>query len=495
MLFELGTVDAIVLGVVLLIAVAIGVLSGRKNRDAETFLVGGRDLPWWAILGSIVATETSTATVLSLPGDSYAGNGFRWLHLTFGLVLGRILVVRFLLPLYFKRRLLTAYEVLDERLGKAVKTAASMMFMVTRNLSDGLRLYLAAVVVQTLLGWSLTSSVIVMGLVTIVYTAIGGLRSVVWNDCVQFVIYMIGGVAAVMILAQAIPGGLSAIYQFADQTGRLTMFDLRFDFAEPLNFWGGLLGGAVLTIGTHGTDQIMVQRYLSARSQKEAGRAIIGSAFVVMIQFALFLWIGVSLACFFANTNSVAPEKPDQVFAYFIVHHFPVNYGLIGLMLAAILAAAMSTLSSSLSASSSALLNDLYVPFVKRRRGTEPNGRSLLRTSQAMTILFGIIQMGIAIWASQLDQTVVTSALTIAGFAAGLLLGVFLLGLFCPKISQRSVFLGLAIAVIVLVLVSFQIKNEAGKAIIAWTHLATVGAFTTVVVARISEAVSPSRNT
>ena len=159
MLFDLGTIDVVVLLVLLLVAIAIGVVSGRKNNDAESYLLGDRNLPWWAILGSIVATETSTATVLSIPGDAFAGTGFRWLQFTMGLVIGRAIVVKFLLPLYFQGKLLTAYQVLDERLGSTIKTAASLLFLVTRNIGDGLRLYLAAVVLQTLLGWSLTSSV------------------------------------------------------------------------------------------------------------------------------------------------------------------------------------------------------------------------------------------------------------------------------------------------------------------------------------------------
>ncbi|MCC9599140.1 sodium/solute symporter [Stieleria sp. JC731] len=490
MLTQLGSLDLIVLVGVMLISLAIGVWSGRKNKDAESYLVGGRSLPWWAILGSIVATETSTATVLSLPGDAYSGAGFRWLQFTFGLVIGRVVVVKYLLPLYFQGQLLTAYQILDERLGKLIKTAASLLFLLTRNIGDGLRLYLAAVVLQALLGWSLGASVFVMGIVTILYTTIGGLRSVVWNDCVQFVIYMIGGVAAVFILVDLVPGGFAAITHFANESGRMVIFDLQFDLSEPLNVWGGVLGGAVLTIGTHGTDQIMVQRYLGARSERDAGRAVVLSAFVVMAQFALFLWIGVALAAFFDQSHSVAPEAADKVFAYFIVNHFPQNVGLIGLMLAAILAAAMSTLSSSLSASSSALLNDFYFPLRSKWNLPTPKSGQVLKTTRLMTVGFGCLQMLIAIWASQWDSTVVTSALKIAGFSAGLLLGVFGLGVFRPGISQRSVLVGASVATAILVWLSFWLKNAAGEAMVAWTYLATIGASTTYLVALVSEALT-----
>ncbi|MCP4857570.1 MAG: transporter, partial [Fuerstiella sp.] len=213
---DLGIVDIVVLSSLLLAAIFVGFWSGRKNNDVESYLLGGRSLPWWAILGSIVATETSTATVLSIPGAAYGEVGMRWLQIAMGYVLGRAVVVRVFLPLYFKGKLFTAYQVLDQRFGSATKTAASLLFLVTRNLGDGLRLFLAGLVVHTLLGWPFAWSVVAMGAVTIVYTVFGGLRSVVWNDCIQFVIYMLGGAAAVIIIANCLPGGWNQLWTFAE---------------------------------------------------------------------------------------------------------------------------------------------------------------------------------------------------------------------------------------------------------------------------------------
>lgn len=482
---DLGIVDVVVLTSLLLAAIGIGFWSGRKNNDVESYLLGGRSLPWWAILGSIVATETSTATVLSIPGVAYGEVGMRFLQIAMGYVLGRAVVIRVFLPLYFKGKLFTAYQVLDQRFGHATKTAASLLFLVTRNLGDGLRLFLAGLVVHTLLGWPFAWSIVAMGVVTIVYTVFGGLRSVVWNDCIQFVIYMFGGAAAVIIIASKLPDGWNQLWRFAQSSGKSRVFEFGFSISGAYNIWAGLIGGAVLTIGTHGTDHMMVQRYLSARSESEAGRAVFLSSFVVLLQFALFLFIGVELACFYSLEDNVGPDEADQVFAHFIVHSFPQNTGLIGLMLAAILSAAMSTLSSSLNASASALLNDFYLPICE----TSPTPERQLKFSRWSTVIFGIGQIGIGIWAITLDDTVVDNALTIAGFSAGLLLGIFCLGVLSRRAGQAAALTGATAGLAVLLIVQFILPNTGLK--IAWPWLALIGSTTTIVVGELTAVFFP----
>lgn len=474
-----GMIDVVVLSVLLLAAIMVGVWSGRRNPDVESYLLGSRSLPWWAILGSIVATETSTATVLSIPGAGYGEVGMRWLQIAMGYVLGRSVVVRVFLPLYFEGRLFTAYQVLDRRFGGATKTMASLLFLVTRNLGDGLRLFLAGLVVHTMLGWPFEVSVIAMGAVTILYTVAGGLRSVIWNDCIQFVIYMLGGAAAVLFIVGRIPGGWSQLWEFAESSGKSQLFEFTFSISDPYNIWAGLIGGAVLTIGTHGTDHMMVQRYLSARSRRDAGRAVFLSSFVVLIQFALFLFIGVELACFYSVHSIVPPAEADQVFAHFIVHCFPQNTGLIGLMLAAILSAAMSTLSSSLNASASALLNDFYLPLCR----TPPEPAFQLRLSRILTVIFGILQIWIGIQAIQLEKTVVHNALTIAGFSAGVLLGIFSLGVFSRRAGQAAALTGAAAGLAILLFVQFKAPDLGWN--IAWPWLAVIGSVTTFLVGEV----------
>ncbi|MCO8122129.1 sodium:solute symporter [Stieleria sp. TO1_6] len=487
MAVELGWIDGLVLVGLLGVAIAIGFITGRKNTTTESYLLGSRSLPWWAILGSIVATETSTATVLSLPGVGYGETGMRWLQIALGFVLGRTIVVMVFLPLYFDGKLMSAYQVLEKRLGSKVKSFASLLFLVTRNLGDGLRLYLAGAVLEAVFHWPFVQCVVVVGSVTILYTFFGGLRSVIWNDCIQFVIYVIGGIAAVAILIHLIPGGWSEIWSFAGRTDRSVLFNPEFSLSNPYNLWAGLIGGAVLTIGTHGTDHMMVQRYLSARSQQDAGRAVFLSSIVVVVQFALFLWIGVQLACFYSHYPLTDSIKPDKVFAHFIVDHFPKNVGLIGLMLAAILAAAMSTLSSSLSASVSALVNDFYVPL-KRQPVSD---RQLLRVSRWMTVGFGVLQIAVSIWANTLDESVINNALKIAGFSAGILLGLFALGIARRRASQTAVLIGAVAGIVVLVTVSFILKTPEGADRVAWPWLALIGSTTTFAVGSLAGFVFP----
>jgi solute:Na+ symporter, SSS family len=482
----LGAVDVALLTASLLIVVAVGLRASARTRSLDDYLLGDRDLPGWAILGSIVATETSTATVLSVPGVAFGPTGMRFLQIAFGYIAGRVLVRHLLLPLYFQGRLFSAYHVLGRRFGPGGTRMASTLFLVARNLGDGLRLFLTAVVLQQLAGWSFGAGVLVTGGVTILYTYFGGMRSVVWNDCLQFAIYTAGAIAAVFVIAGHIPGGWPALWQFGGLHDKFRIIDPRLSWDQPYTLWAGLVGGAVLTMGTHGVDQMLVQRYLSARSQTDAGRAVVLSGFVVLLQFALFLFIGVELACYYAGRPEVVFARSDQVFAHFIVHEFPRNTGLVGLLLAAILAAAMSTLASSLNSSASAVMNDFYL----LGRRTPPDGPRTLALTRRLTLVFGLVQIGIGYWATHLASAVVDNALTIAGFVAGLLLGLFGLATLTETVGGRSAAWGVAIGFVVLVGLQFGAPT-AGWPRVAYPWLAVVGSATTFTAGWLAERVRP----
>lgn len=494
---QLGWLDILVLVAYFGTAVVVGLWGVGKSKNIEAFLLGDRNLPWWAILGSIVATETSGVTVLSVPGHGVGQVGMRFLQIALGYIVGRAIIVYVLLPLYFRGQLLTAYEVLHERFGGLMQRVASLLFLVARNLGDGLRLFLVAIVLQELAGIDLAWSVIVMGVISTAYTFVGGMRSVVWNDCIQFVVYVAGGIIAVFVIAGQVSGGFDEILRFAQETGKLTIFDMKWSWTQPYTFWTSLIGGAVLTVGTHGTDHSMVQRYLSARSQRDAGCALLASGFVVLAQFALFLFIGIELACFFAQ-HPLPPGlelKPDRYFAHFIVHHYPVNTGLIGLMLAAILA---SNLSSSLSASAAAVVNDFYVPW----RKTAESGELLLLT-RIMTIVFGVIQIALGIGAQTVasgrDTIVVDAALTIASFVFGLLLGVFALGVFTRRVGTGHALCGLFTGLALLLFLQFGLPAMTQSADlpkgfqIAFPWLAVIGAGITFLVGSLVSFLVPQR--
>ncbi len=434
---SVGAVDLGILLIYLAGVVALGLWIGRGARNVADYMVGGRDLPWWVILFSIVATETSTVTFLSIPGFAY-GRDMAWLQLPLGYVIGRFVVAFVLLPHYFKGSLYTAYEVLDRRFGGAAKQAASALFIVTRSLADGLRLFLSAIVLQEMTGVPLHWAVVAMGLATIVYTFFGGMRAVLWTDLVQFVIYVAGALVAFGIILRRLPGGWGQLLEMGEAGGKLRLFDLNFDWTEPYCLWAGLLGGMVLTIGTHGVDQMVVQRYLSARGLSDARRALWVSGFVVLGQFALFLLIGVGLWCFYElYPLAEAFERNDRVFARFILDNIPV--GLLGLLLGAVFAAAMSTLSSSLNSCATAAANDFVFPA----RGDSISPARKLRVTRALTAVFGLVQIAVGIGGQWVRASVVNSVLGIAGFTTGIVLGVFFLGIFTRRVGQRAALAGL----------------------------------------------------
>ena len=474
MTLAIDGIDVTILILYLAAVVVFGLWVGRGQRDATGFLLGGRNLPWWGVLLSIVATETSTVTFLSVPGVAFAlGGDLTFLQLTIGYIIGRFIIVFLFLPHYFRGDLFTAYEVLDRRFGGTTKKTASVLFLITRNLADGLRLFLTAIVLQHVIGLELWLCVVAIGVLTIIYTFVGGMKSVVWNDCIQFFVYIAGALLAGGVILAGLPGGWSELAAFASDEGKFQLFNFSLDPTVPYTFWSGIFGGIFLTLATHGTDQLMVQRYLAAGSRKLAARALAASGFVVCGQFALFLLIGVGLACFYnVNPPDVPFERADEVFSRFIVDHLPV--GIVGITLAAVFSAAMSTLSGSLNSSAAAAVNDLYLPTFKEK----PSPKHVLAVSRWLTIFFGIIQIGVGIGGQYVTDTIVASVLAIAGFTTGAILGVFFLGTLTKRVSQKAALIGLVTGLAVMSYVAFRTD-------IAWPWFAIIGSavtFTTGIV-------------
>jgi SSS family transporter len=473
---ELSAIDLAVLAATLLIAAGAGLLLGRRAGSAKAYLAGERDLPWGALLLSIVATETSSVTFLSVPGEAWAGD-LRFLQLPLGYVLGRIAVARWLLPLYFAGDALTAYEVLGRRFGSGVKQATSALFLVMRTLGDGVRLWLTAVPLQLLSGWSLPTSIAVMAGVTVAYCWFGGVRAVVWTDVVQFVIYVAGGVLALWVAAGDV--GWGEVFSRAAAAGKLRVVDLGISPLSALTdanlLLAGLIGGAFLTLATHGTDQLMVQRYLAARSLGDARRAVVASGFVVLAQFALFLVLGLALHAWLLHHPADRELKSDQVFPWFIQHRLAELPGAVGLLLGAVFAVSMSTLSSSLSASASTLVNDWLRPVSGTRssdppaKGTLHEGRADLRVARVATLAFALLQAGVALLADRLESNALRTVLQIASFTSGLVLGLFFLARACgplpagqsPPANERRA-----------ALLAFFIALAAMTAIWNWTPIA-----------------------
>lgn len=447
-------IDVAIIAAYIVGTTLLGIWLGKGGNSTNDFFLGSKNLPTWALLLSIVATETSTVTFLSVPGLAFKeGGNFGFLQLALGYIVGRVLVRMFLIPLYFQNDNATAYEVFQRSFGSSTRRLASLFFLIARTLGDGLRLFLTALALQQVMQLPFEVSVAILAVATAIYALFGGVRSVVWNDCLQFGVYMAGAAIALSVIMMRLPGGTEQYIQFASETGRLRLFD--FELFPPqgqLSLWAGLLGGAMLSLATHGADQLIVQRYLCAKDQRSAGWALLWSGPIVFAQFALFLAIGVGLACYFTEFDPTKVSIPgDQALATFIVGELPL--GIRGIILAAVFAAAMSTLSSSVNSTSSSLLQD----FGRQTWNELPEERRLL-LARAFTLLFTLAQAVVAVVAfrGHFADTVVNQALAIAGFSAGLLLGLFFVALVIGRVSGILANIGLLTGALVITFVAFQ---------------------------------------
>jgi solute:Na+ symporter, SSS family len=459
----------------------LGVYFTRKQKDLRTYFVGGRNVGWFMILMSIVATETSAVTFLSVPGVAFNPNGgnLTFLQLAFGYVIGRCVVAWFLLPQYMRGDLFSAYELLRLRFNPTVQRVASGLFLATRTVADGLRIFLTALLLQYV-GWGVGPAILVVGVVTIVYTYLGGMKAVIWTDLVQFVIKITGAALAGGFVLYLLPGGWETFVAQGEAAGKFKLIDLAFDPTSDANLWAGVIGGAVFSMASHGADQLMVQRYLCARSLPQARLALVLSGFVIGVQFLLFLGVGIGMDLL--NRQGLFPQatgaKRDEVFGLFIVSQLPT--GVVGVLVAAVLAAAMSTLSSSLNSSANAFITDFYRPL----RPGHPEGWYVL-LSRIMTAVWGVAQMGVAFVALEAgsDESVVKRVLAVAGFTTGLLLGLFVLGSLRRPVRSGAALAGMVCgfaAVLAVWLPSLPVFD--GKPILAWPWFAPLGAGTTVLV-------------
>ena len=330
----------------------------RGQKNIRDYFLGGRTAPWWAIACSIVATETSTLTIISTPGIAFGGNlGF--LQIVLGYLIARIILCIVLIPQYFQGEFYTAYQLLEKRFGRRMRSAAAVVFLVTRAVAEGVRISAIGKVVSVAFGTGDRISILIVAFLTLIYTFEGGMRAVIWTDVIQFLLYLTGSVAAFFLLLHKIPGGWSEVTQVAAASGgKFTIFNFAFSLTQSYTFWAGILGGTFLTMASHGTDQTMVQRLLAARNERDSKTALLASGVMVFVQFALFLVLGVMLFVYAQGGGLQIPAgDPDRIFPWFIVHGMPV--GLVGLVLASIFAIAMSNASGSLNSLASSSIIDL----------------------------------------------------------------------------------------------------------------------------------------
>ncbi len=486
------TLDLIIIFGYLIGITAFGILYSGKQETTEDYFVGDRNVPWWAIAASIVATETSTITFISVPGVAFAKNGnFEFLQVVFGYLVGRVVISIIFIPLYFKGDLQTVYQLLGDRFGNKVKMLASALFVIMRNIADGIRLLLTAIVLAAVYKafvpdadptTIIIGSIVLLGIIMIVFTFYGGIEAIIWVEVVQLGIYIGGAIAAAVVLIQQIDGGWSQAVAIGEQFNKFQVFDFTLDFTKTYTFWAGILGGCFLTMSTHGTDQYLVQRYLCTNKPSRASLALLSSGAVILGQFIGFLFIGVLLFAFYGPFN--APEYAqagvmgsgvpgtfpfnggDQVFPDFITKHMPS--GLSGLVVAAIFAAALS---SSLNSIAATAVNDLYKPFAK-----DKSDKKLLKISGWLTLIVGIVQIIVAISLISAKNSALSQALSVASLINGPILGVFLVGTFLKNAKEIHALIGMIASISLMIYILFGTK-------IAWTWYALIGSLTTFFIA------------
>jgi SSS family transporter len=513
------TIDLIIIFGYLIGVTLFGVWFSSKQETTEDYFVGDRSVPWWAIAASIVATETSTITFISVPGIAFSkGGNFQFLQLVFGYMLGRVVISLLFIPMYFKGELQTVYQLLGTRFGTKVKMLASALFVIMRNIADGIRLLLTAIVLaavytafqpQTDAAYVIVGSVVLLGVVMIIFTYFGGMEAVIWVEVVQLGIYIGGAIAAAIVIGNQIDGGFSGAVEIGRQFNKFELIDwgfratnynlpipflsdglhfsLPFDFTKTFTFWAGLVGGCFLTMSTHGTDQYLVQRYLCTDKPNRAALALLSSGAVVLGQFIGFLFIGVLLFAFYQPFN--APEYAtatgafpfaggDKVFPDFITKFMPP--GLSGLVVAAIFAAALS---SSLNSIAATAVNDLYKPFARNQ-----SDKHLLKISGWLTLIVGVVQIAIALVIMKQERSALDSALSVASLINGPILGVFLVGTFVKRANQKHALIGMITSIVLMSYLlylefvkRFNVAPEATP--IAWTWYVLIGSLTTLFVA------------
>jgi solute:Na+ symporter, SSS family len=468
--------DLIIIFGYLIGIVLFGTWFGRKQKTTSDYFLGDRSVPWWAVAFSIVATETSTITFISVPGIAFArGGNFQFLQLVFGYLLGRIVISLLFIPSYFRGELLTVYQLLDRRFGGKIKMLAASLFVVMRNIADGIRLLLTAIVLAAVytsfqrganVETITIASIVLIGVAMIIFTYFGGMEAVIWVEVVQLGIYIAGAIAAAIVLINAINGGFATANALAHQFGKYSVFDFAFDYTKTYTFWSGLIGGCFLTMSTHGTDQYLVQRYLCTDRPRKAIVALLTSGAIVLAQFIGFLFIGVLLFAFYYPATEQFTSG-DRVFPDFITKHMPS--GLSGLVVAAIFAAAMS---SSLNSIAATAVNDLYKPFRPARAD-----KHYLKVSHVLTLVWGVVQILVALAVRNQPGSALSKALSIASLINGPILGVFLVGTFLRRVSQPPALIGMIVSSAVMLYIFF-VRTD-----IAWTWYVFIGSVITFVVA------------
>lgn len=472
------TTGYLILFLYLAILVGIGVWCSRRQSSIQDFFVAGRNMPAWAALAAIVATETSAVTFIGAPAQSFVEGGDFWfLQVVMGYILSRFVLSYFFLPKFFEHEIVTIYQFLGRRFGKEVQKTSGVFFFITRAMAAGVRHFAAAVVIQAMTGWDVTTAIIVTGVIAVLYSVMGGLAAVIWTEVIQFAVMMLGGLFVCFYIMNTIPGGLPSIIEYGASAGK---FEIIHWTMGGKGFLLGLIGGFCLNLASHGSDQDTVQRLLSCRNLRSAQWAMVLSGGVVFILFSFLLFVGVMLNRFYDGALPEGVTKANQILPFFAVDVMPPAAG--AFVLAAILSAAMSSTASALNSLSSTTITDFVVPSMKEQL----SDAKLVMLSRGFTVLWMIVLVGIALISSTLQENILDLALSIPSYTFGSLLAAFVLGIFTPLRNQRAVTIGMILGVFAVIAVAFSNFH--------WTVWVPSGALTATVCALIFDKLLPTNN-
>lgn len=482
-----SVIDYIIVIVYLVGVVAFGIITSGKQKNTKDYFLGGKEMKWWAVGLSIVASETSTLTFISIPGLAYKSN-MMFLQLVFGYFIGRLLVTVIFIPSYYKGEIETAYDYLGKRFGLALRKVTSSVFIITRVLASGVRLFATAIPVHIITGYDYPTSIAIIGIFTLIYTYLGGLKAVVSMDVVQMFIYIGGAITAMFVIFQYLPNGLDDVIKYSTMNGQNKFQIFNFGtfttwgefFASPYTFLGAILGGTFLTMASHGTDQLLVQRLLGCKTKRDSQKALMLDASVIVLQFAFFLFLGLCLNAFYQgvpfkdlvmSSTGANLSSSDEIFPKFIVEKLPT--GIAGIVIAGVLASAMGTLSSAISSLASSTYLDL---FKISSKGKDISAKNEMFWSKVFTLFWGVVLIGGAMLFKDSKNPVVELGLSIASFTYGGLLGTFLLGVFFKNTKQKDAMIGFFAGILGMIAVIYYTKT-------AYTWYVIIGVLITLIVA------------
>jgi SSS family transporter len=414
---------------------AFGIWVGRRDRSVTGFFLAGRSTPFWAVAACVVATETSVLTFTSIPGFAYEGD-FGFLQLAAGFLLGRVGIALVLLPAYFRGEVVTTYELLLQRFGTRVRSAAAAIFLVYRNLADGVRLHAAALMVAIVAGVPEWWCIVALAAAMVAFSEEGGVKATIWTDVIQLGVYLIGAGVVVAALWQGSGPEPLAWIPAAREAGKFAVALPVLDLTIPYTLWAGVIGGFFLTFATHGADQYLAQRLLAARSLRHAQAGLVLSGVGALLQFGLFLGIGAWLWHYYGGREFA---RPDEVLPTFVAEH--LSGAAAGITLAAVVAAALSP---SLVSLASTTVRDFWLPW--KQRGEAAAGGDdarQVRVGRQFVVVWGIVQTAVALVA-QRAPSALEAGLSILSYASGPTVGAFLLAVLSRRAQPTAVLLGMA---------------------------------------------------